>query len=164
LRAWVRAAKRISGKSDGDGLTFTLSRNGTAAWTLRYQFGGRARELTLGRYPEVLLAEAHTRTLIQRGIDIAGLKQTEKLEQLTISTFRELALAWHKRMVSPRIKYPDIVLRVLEKHVFPDLGPAEARKAEPRHVNAVLSKIVRAGAPTVANDALRYLKANYAVE
>jgi len=117
LRAWVHAAKRISGKSDGDGLTFTRARNGTAAWTLRYRFGGRARELTLDRYPELPLAEARTRALdarikVQRGIDTAGLKQTEKLEQLTVSTFRELALAWHERMVSPRIKYPDLVLPI----------------------------------------------------
>jgi len=34
-------------KSDGNGLTFTLSAKGTAAWVLRYRFAGKARELTL---------------------------------------------------------------------------------------------------------------------
>jgi hypothetical protein len=38
-------------RSDGGGLTFTLSKAGTAAWVLRYRTGGRARELTIGNFP-----------------------------------------------------------------------------------------------------------------
>lgn len=41
LKAWVRAGKAIAGKSDGGGLTFTLSKAGAAAWVLRYRHGGR---------------------------------------------------------------------------------------------------------------------------
>jgi len=40
LRTWMRAAKPIPGKSDGGGLTFTLSSKAIASWTLRYQFAG----------------------------------------------------------------------------------------------------------------------------
>jgi hypothetical protein len=47
VRNWLRDGKPIA-KADGGGLTFTLSPKGTAAWVLRYRFGGRARELTLG--------------------------------------------------------------------------------------------------------------------
>jgi len=36
----MRAAKPIPGKSDGGGLTFTLSSKAIASWTLRYQFAG----------------------------------------------------------------------------------------------------------------------------
>ena len=45
-------------KADGDGLTFTLSAAGVAGWILRYRHGGRRRELTIGRYPDIGLAEA----------------------------------------------------------------------------------------------------------
>ena len=58
LKAWVRDGSRIAGRSDGDGLTFTLSAQGAATWTLRYRIAGRARELTLGRYPDLSLGEA----------------------------------------------------------------------------------------------------------
>ena len=44
LRAWMRAGEAIV-RTDGRGLTFTLSRAGTAAWTLRYRFGGNPRIL-----------------------------------------------------------------------------------------------------------------------
>ena len=57
LRKWVRAGLPVA-KSDGAGLTFTLSAAGAATWVLRYQHGGRRQEVTLGRYPDVSLAAA----------------------------------------------------------------------------------------------------------
>lgn len=47
VQAWVRAGKPIAGKSDGDGLTFTLSAKGTASWVFRYRLGGKQRELSI---------------------------------------------------------------------------------------------------------------------
>ena len=48
LRNWTKAGQPVA-KTDGEGLTFTLSAKGTAAWTLRYSFAGKQKELTLGR-------------------------------------------------------------------------------------------------------------------
>ena len=55
IQAWVRAKKPIAGKSDGGGLTFTLSAAGTASWVFRFRLHGRAKELTLGNYPDTSL-------------------------------------------------------------------------------------------------------------
>ncbi|HSY88849.1 MAG TPA: Arm DNA-binding domain-containing protein [Verrucomicrobiae bacterium] len=44
--------------ADGGGLTFTLSAKGTAAWGVRYGFGGQPREPTIGHYPEITLTKA----------------------------------------------------------------------------------------------------------
>ncbi|BBL76801.1 Arm DNA-binding domain-containing protein [Methylomagnum ishizawai] len=57
IRNWVKAGKSIA-RADGGGLTFTLSAKGTAAWVLRYRFGGGVRELTLGRYPDIPLTRS----------------------------------------------------------------------------------------------------------
>jgi hypothetical protein len=47
---FIAAGEQVA-KSDGDGLTFTLSGAGTASWVLRYrQPGGRRKELTIGNY------------------------------------------------------------------------------------------------------------------
>ena len=46
--------------SDGDGLTFTLSRTATATWILRYRYGGKQKEVTIGNYPDITLAEARS--------------------------------------------------------------------------------------------------------
>ncbi|MBV5350602.1 DUF4102 domain-containing protein [bacterium] len=57
IRHWIAKGQAVA-KSDGDGLTFTLSNAGTAAWVLRYRYGGRRKELTLGNYPDISLAAA----------------------------------------------------------------------------------------------------------
>jgi hypothetical protein len=57
LRNWVKAGEPLA-RSDGDGLTFTLSPKGLAAWVLRYRYGGKAKELSIGRYPDMSLLNA----------------------------------------------------------------------------------------------------------
>ena len=57
IRAWVKAGQPLA-KTDGDGLTFTLSSNGTAAWVLRFRMGGKQREKTIGRFPDISLKKA----------------------------------------------------------------------------------------------------------
>jgi hypothetical protein len=50
IKQWIKSAAEVA-KADGGGLTFTLSKAGRAAWVLRYRFGGKRREKTLGQYP-----------------------------------------------------------------------------------------------------------------
>ncbi|HEY3597093.1 MAG TPA: Arm DNA-binding domain-containing protein [Paraburkholderia sp.] len=57
LRKWLRAGAAVA-RSDGGGLTFTLSAAGAATWVLRYRLGGRRQEVTIGRYPDVTLSAA----------------------------------------------------------------------------------------------------------
>jgi hypothetical protein len=56
LKRWLKDGEPLA-KSDGDGLTFTVSSAGCAAWVLRYRYGNRRHELTLGRYPDISLSE-----------------------------------------------------------------------------------------------------------
>jgi Arm DNA-binding domain len=75
LRSWIRTGQPVA-KADGGGLTFTLSAKGTAAWVLRYRFGGKPREMTIGRYPDITLAKARelatgARARVQQGADVA---------------------------------------------------------------------------------------------
>ena len=95
LRNWIKAGKPTA-KADGEGLTFTLSAKGTAAWTLRYSHGGKAKELTLGRYPDMSLAKAREiasakRVEIQQGVDVAAQKRHADQEAARAWTFRKLA-------------------------------------------------------------------------
>jgi integrase len=95
IRNWVNAGKPLA-KSDGDGLTFTLAASGTASWVLRYRFGGKQRELTLGRYPDMTLATARRlaaekRVEVQQGVDVARKKQLARLEAAREWTFKRLA-------------------------------------------------------------------------
>ncbi len=85
LRQWIAVGKPVT-KTDGDGLTFTLSAKGTAAWTLRYRIFGKRKELTMGRYPELSLAAARQEAWVQRervalGIDVAAIKAASRREK-----------------------------------------------------------------------------------
>jgi len=97
MRAGVPVAK-----SDGGGLTFTLSATGIAAWVLRFRHGGRRQEVTLGRYPDVSLASARLsaskkRVAITEGINPADeVRKTKSIRDWTvrelIRDYRELVL------------------------------------------------------------------------
>ncbi len=82
IKNWIRAGEPVA-KSDGGGLTFTLSKSGTAAWVLRYRMPGRRAEATIGNYPDISLAEARKeasrlRAMIDAGKDPAAEKREAK--------------------------------------------------------------------------------------
>lgn len=88
LRQWVKLGTPVA-KSDGAGLTFTLSEAGTASWTLRYRSNNKRRELTLGNYPDITLSEArrlasHHRAAVDGGADPAKDKAETKKKATTV--------------------------------------------------------------------------------
>lgn len=164
LRAWLALGEVDRGV--GEGLTFlasaTAAREGKASWVLRFRMHGRSKEKVLGRYPDLSLKQARElarqdRTEIDRGIDVAAAKQADKALSLEAPTVDRLADIWLARYIEPRYKYPEVVARVLKRHVRPVLGKLAPPDIQPAHIDHVLTRIVAAGAPTVANDALRYM-------
>jgi integrase len=161
LRAWVRAGKPLAGKSDGGGLTFTLSAAGTAAWVLRYRFNGRVRECSIGRYPDIGLADArqiaselHGR--VQKGEDVGITRQVEKAQKaLNAATFRDLATTWIEHTLND--SYGARVRRRLEMYVYPHLGSLPPEEIRPLHIDRVL-RTTAENAPHTANKILHYLK------
>lgn len=71
LKQWTKAGKPLA-KSDGNGLTFTLSAAGKAVWVLRYRIGKRRFELTLGAYPDLGLADARAMATVKRADIVRG--------------------------------------------------------------------------------------------
>lgn len=164
LKAWLSAGRVDRGV--GEGLTFvasaTAARSAKASWILRYRLNGRSKEKVLGRYPELSLKEAREqarqdRAQIERGIDVAAAKQAEKALVLEVPTVQRLGEVWFAKYIQPRYKHPQVVARVLRKHINPVLGRVAPPDVQPAHIDRVLTRIVSSGAPTVANDALRYM-------
>jgi hypothetical protein len=99
----------------GEGLTFVASpmsaRAGKASWILRFRIHGRSREKVLGRYPELSLKDARDqarrdREQIERGVDVAAVKQAEKTMALEVPTVERLGELWFARYIEPRYKHP----------------------------------------------------------
>ena len=146
IRNWVRSGLPVA-RSDGGGLTFTLSAKGTAAWVLRYRYGGRPRELTLGRYPDIGLAKARelataARAQIQQGKDVARDKQTNNAERAAARTFRELA-ASYMAVAFPGMAKSTVQhrRRHIEKDLLPRLGPLAARDVTTADVVTVIEVV-----------------------
>ncbi|MCG3188816.1 MAG: hypothetical protein LKCHEGNO_01006 [Burkholderiaceae bacterium] len=97
------------------------------------------------------------RLQIERGIDVAAAKQADKALALDAPTVDRLADIWLARYIEPRYKHPEVVARVLRRHVRPVRGKLAPPDVQPAHIDHVLTRIVADGAPTVANDALRHL-------
>lgn len=140
----------------------TAAQAGKASWMLRFRLNGRSREKVLGRYPELSLKDARDlarqdRGPIERGIDVAAAKQADKALLLEVPTVQRLGEVWFAKYIHPRHKHPEVVARVLRKHINPVIGSVAPPDVKPAHIDRVLTRLVANGAPTVANDALRFM-------
>lgn len=176
LRNLLRAGQPVAGVSDGDGLTFTLSAKGTAAWVLRYRYAGRRKEVSLGRYPDVSLADARKkatayRVKVNEGVDVARQKQDEESERRAAGTMRELCDEFLTRGPGKDRRRPEKPRLLLDGNVTPFFGNQLARDVTDRQIIALLDRVRDGGtiakksrkgstgpAPTIANHLLRLLK------
>jgi integrase len=165
LRARIKAQVPVVGRSDGGGLTFTLSKAGAAAWVLRYRTAGRARELTLGRYPDLSLAEARKRAARERsrisdGADPASEKRRDRLAKASAHTFRALTEDYLSR-TSLSATTDKETRRYLDKDILPRLGGLSLRDVSAAEIVHLIETIA-ARSPTVARRAFEMIGAIFA--
>jgi integrase len=96
----VTRAKGPAVLHDGGGLYLRISLAGSRSWVFRFQLDGKRRDMGLGPYPDVSLAEARRRAIEHRnqrrdGIDPIVAKearrQAQRLADAKGKTFREVA-------------------------------------------------------------------------
>lgn len=152
LKKLIRDGKPTA-KSDGGGLTFCLSKGGTASWVLRYQMAGKSRELTLARYPDTSLAEARIRAAaerakIQAGLDVAAIKQETIRKKAAAQTVRDLVEDWRQKVL-PR--YAADTQRHRERHlrsyILPRLGKLDVEAVTPRDVADLYRHVGKVSTP-----------------
>jgi integrase len=133
-------------RSDGDGLTFTLSRSGTASWILRYRYGGRPKELTIGNYPDISLSDARKlarelRAEIDRGSDPASDKRQSKKSAAKDWTVRRLIEDYRAKVLSglatsTQRSYGRSLTRIESK-----IGASSISKVTPQDVVALIEDV-----------------------
>lgn len=166
LRAWINRGKPISGKSDGGGLTFTLSRAGTASWVLRYRLAGKQRELTLGNYPDLSLTAARKKAAAERvqvdqGVHVASEKRKGKLDTARAGSFRGLAEDYVKRAASGLSESTKKeTRRYLDKDILPRLGNLTAREVSGGDIVTMVERIAERS-DTVARRAFEIVSVIY---
>ena len=72
--------------SDGGNLYFRIAQGGSRGWIFRYTMHGRARDMGLGAYPEISLADARElagkyRVLVKQGVDPIEQRRTARARE-----------------------------------------------------------------------------------
>ena len=123
------------------------ARERSGTWILRYRFGGKPRELTLGRYPDISLAvarmlAAEIRVKISQGADPAREKQLGKIERATAQDFRTLAGDYMEKAF-PRLAANTVRQRKqhIEGVILPKLGSLPAREVNGADVVALIESV-----------------------
>ncbi|MGF6395041.1 tyrosine-type recombinase/integrase [Pseudomonas plecoglossicida] len=153
--------------SDGDGLYLVVSASGNKSWLLRYQVGGKRRDMGLGAYPAASLkaarmAAAEARALLSQGRDPLDERQRRKAEQeaerTKAITFKELALDYHashcQHLTVGRRKG---WLSLMTRYAFPAMGSLPPQQVQTEHVLRVLKPIWSEKPPT-ADELRGYLE------
>lgn len=171
IRDWIKRDERFEGRSDGEGLYLRYRKSDAAPrWVFRYRFSGKPRILNMGSYKVLSLAEARKtakemRARVALGYDVADEKKERKKAAIakieaekSVITMGQLADEYFAAQILGRWKHPNIVRSRIENDIKPNIGNLPIGEVKPKHIDAMLQTIVKRGAPTMANDVLRWTK------
>ena len=132
---------------DGDGLYLNVTRTASRSWVQRIVIDGRRRDIGLGAFPTIGLAQARNlaaanRTVVAEGRDPLAEKQEAK-RKAAIPTFRQAAEQTFEAN-RPRWrngKHTVSWWQTLERHAFPILGDMPVDRIGREDVLQVLTPI-----------------------
>ena len=141
--ARIRTLKTPGRHGDGDGLHLKISEAGARSWILRVMIAGKRRDIGLGRYPDVGLAQAREAAAKHRSLIAAGADPLAEKRRAAVPTFREAAERTFEAN-KPRWrngKHTATWWQSLERHAFPILGDMPVDQIGREDVLRVLSPI-----------------------
>lgn len=140
----------------GDGLYFKVGKTGGTSWIFRFKIAGKSRDMGLGRYPEVGLAEARdkateARKLAKTGTDPLAVRDAERearraaqqAEAARAVTFREVAASYiaAHRAGWKNAKHAQQWENTLATYAHPTIGALPAQDVTTAHVLEILQPI-----------------------
>lgn len=139
--------------ADGEGLFLVVMPSGSKYWRLKYFFGRKEKQLALGVYPDVALADARdrraeARRLLAAGSDPSEAKKEVKRQAIlkSANAFETVAREWfEKRKHEWAPSSAHTTLARLEQHILPKLGPLPVAEITPPQVLA-MARVVEAAA------------------
>lgn len=129
--------------ADAGGLHLHVATTGSKSWRLKYRWQRKEKLLTIGRYPDISLAEARARAEEAKAQLRAGTEPRGGAETAAaIGTVEQLARAWYEHnLASWSAAHAADVLSGLERDVFPAIGEAAIGAVQPRELLAVLRAV-----------------------
>src|SRR5919198_1433457 len=135
--------------ADQGGLYLHVSITGSKSWRYDYRLHGKRETLTLGKYPDVTLADvrelhAEARRQVAKGQSPAKSKQAEK--KAADGSFKAIAESWYEALAPHRSETWRIsTKRWLTKELYPSIGNKPVRSITPADVLVIMRRIEEAG-------------------
>jgi len=142
--------------NDGDGLYLRIRKSGSASWIYRYRFSGKLRDMGLGSYPEVTLAEARDAAADARKLARTGSDPLEErkrlLDQAEAEQRRQAALAVTFESVADdyiqahkagwkNVKHASQWVNTLQTYAHPKIGHLSPSEITTEHIVEILKPI-----------------------
>ena len=121
----VKALRNPGRYSDGEGLHLFIGKNSRKSWVQRITAGGRRRDIGLGGFPTVSLAQARKRAPDNREAIGNGRDPVAGKRRPSTPTFSETAYAVHEANIPPS-------LAQREPHVSVESDPPTTRFPQDR--------------------------------
>ncbi len=139
----VRALKEPGRYSDGGGLHLFITKAGRKSWVQRITFADRRRDIGLGSFPSVSLAQARKKALENRAMIAEGRDPVVEKQKARIPTFKEAAYIVHEAN-KPRWRNARHIaswIQTLERNAMPTLGSTPINHIDRTAVLKVLTPI-----------------------
>ncbi len=147
-----RLSKKPGLHSDGGGLCLRVSSSTARSWVLRYMLAGKAREMGLGPYPDISLAEARVVAAEARKLKAQGndpiakresVRASERAEAARSVTFRHCAQAYitARKNSWKNAKHAVQWTATLETYAMPTIGNLPVQSVDVAMVHKVLEPI-----------------------
>ncbi|MDR3751618.1 MAG: tyrosine-type recombinase/integrase [Terracidiphilus sp.] len=158
----AKVAEKAYSLGDGGGLYLWVKPTGGKLWRWSYRFEGKEKLMSLGKYPDVSLAQARERHSEARKIFAAGVdpmaqrKVAKAAEKAAVeNSFQSITTRWLEHWqegISPR--HVDYVKRRMETDILPCLGARPTAEIEAPELVAMAKAIQERGARDIAKRAL----------
>ncbi len=174
----AKAKRRLYKLSDGGGLFVEVSPTGQKTWRYQYRFAGSRRDVKIGRYPEIGVADARgrhfeLRSLLERGFDPAEVRRQEaeaRREQVAArpdaaDQFEAFSRRWiRERLTTKSETYRHQIESRLERFVWPAIGEKPLACVRPADVLLIIEDL--RGTPKTAEGVRQHIQQiyNYAIQ
>jgi integrase len=158
----AKAAEKAYSMGDGGGLYLWVKPTGGKLWRWSYRFEGKEKLMSLGKYPDVSLAQARerhaeARKLLATGVDPMAQRKAERTaEKIAVeNSFQSVTAQWLEHWQegkSPR--HVDTVRRRMAADILPCLGARPIAEIEAPELVAMANTIQDRGARDIAKRAL----------
>lgn len=158
-------------KREAHGFAIKVWPSGAKTWVYIYTFDGKRKEMRLGEYPAMKLADARTKyteayELHKNDRDPGAEDRQKKEERRLADTIEDLVKEYIKKHAKINKRSWKDDERLLNKEVVPLWGDRKAVDIRKRDVVLLLEGIVERGSPAMSNQTLKIVRKmfNFAVE